>query len=119
MTEWSEPVAAGEPWNFDGEPVLEGVYRGAERKSWEQDGRERSALLHQFEQASGMLVDVWGSAELDRLLKTIEPGTLCRVQYLGREFFDKDGEERSIKRFELRTALGAPVQSSVDDEIPF
>ena len=122
---WSEPVAAqGSAHDFRAEPVLEANYQrtdtvDAPDRFSDVPGAMRSQTIHRFIR-DGVMVDVWGSADLDGKLRGIPSGTLCRIVYDGLEDI---GEGKQIKRFTVQYdtsgAGQAQVTHAADDDIPF
>jgi hypothetical protein len=124
MTDWSEPVKSqGSAWNFDSEPELIAVFEQSEKLDVADTfsdvaGAMRVQTIHRLRR-EGEPVDVWGSADLDGKLRGVEPGTLVRIVYLGKEELEGG---KQIKRFQLQTAAGelsANASVAAQDDIPF
>ena len=121
---WSEPVEGkGSAHDFRAESELVANYQRTDRVDVADNfssvpGAMRVQTIHRFIR-DGVMVDVWGSADLDGKLRGIPAGTLCRIVYDGME--DLDGGKQ-IKRFtvqyDLSDAPSQPAQSQTDD-IPF
>lgn len=120
--EWGEPVAgASSAHDFESEPTLIGVYRHSDDVTVgsAEAGDLRTAKIHRFLTDESEQVDCWGSVDLDRKLRDINPGQLVRVQFLGRRQLDNG---REMKEFEVRVAREhsvAAAQPAADDDIPF
>ena len=65
--------------------TLEGYYLGSE--TIQIEGQERKSLIHTFRKLGNVnsVVEVWGFNMLDRILKTILPGVLVKIKYLGKK----------------------------------
>lgn len=126
MPNWSEPLKGqGSAHDFNVDPTLIAVFDRSERIDVEDrfNGGMREQTIHRFHYLDdGAPVDVWGSADLDGKLRTVQSGVLCRIVFLGLEELDGD---RKIKRFSVQVDEEGPAAAQVaaaaksDDDIPF
>lgn len=119
--EWGEPVEATRKpaHDFNLEPIVVGTFQRTDQITIRDRDTDEARLvnMHRLLGDDGELVDCWGSAMLDDLLRKVAPGSRVRIQFLGSEELLGG---RTIKRYEVR--LGKPVAAGVnppDDDIPF
>lgn len=118
--EWGEPVAgSSQTHDFETSPLLVATYRGSDDVTvgTAEAGDLRVSKMHRFLDERSEQVDVWGSVDLDRKIRDVNPGARVRIQFLGRQAV---GGGREMKMFELRVATNTvPAANEPDDEIPF
>lgn len=101
MDEWNKvDVGFGETWDPEAE--------GAEKTLTGKYVELRSGVgpndsnVYVFEKEGGSRVDVWGCTVLNGKFKTIELGTTCKLEFLGR-VPNKSGSGKPYKNFEVYT----------------
>lgn len=91
MTEWTEVDSTNNIWDWEKNKELMGTYLGCE-----EDIGPNNSKLYSFE-VKGDIVNVWGSAVLDRKMSKVKSGEEVRIVFKGVEKSVKTG--RSAKMF--------------------
>lgn len=93
--------------------VIEGYYDGARNVTTKHGDR----LIHSFTTRDGDVVTVWGSALLDRRLKSVRPHLFTRITYRG-TIKSSNGSEMHEVLVEADKDDADPAIAKTD-EIPF
>ena len=86
------------------DPEAEGASRELTGKIIEvrSDVGANNSTVYTFEKENGERISTWGSTVLDGKLKTVELGTFCKIQFLGR-IPNKSGKGKPYKNFGVFT----------------
>lgn len=107
-----EIIGIGDPSTAKGDTKVftttHGTYLRTEKPDWAE------SLVHYFRNDDGGVFGVWGSASLNRGLRTVPPNTYTELEFTGLVTLDNG---QKMKAIDVRVPAGTPIRDTAD--VPF